>query len=251
MLKVVIVGTGNVAKHLFDALKASEQVESVQVWGRSSKASEYFDPESLVFEIHQLPEEPTIYIIAVSDDSIVSVSEKLEEKRGLVLHTSGSTPMSVLEKHPNHGVLYPLQTFSRDRSLDFASVPLCIEANTDGNLSTLRTLARSLAEKVYDINSEKRKQVHLAAVFANNFTNHLYHLAHELCEEHQLPFDILTPLIIETAKKIKHRSPYDMQTGPARRGDLSVLQKQQGFLNSQYQREIYKLLSESIKKTYT
>ncbi|NHF60245.1 DUF2520 domain-containing protein [Flavobacteriaceae bacterium TP-CH-4] len=250
MLKVVILGTGNVAKHLFDAFSASTAVETVQVLGRNPDAVKYFEEEALVFGMHEVIEDPDVYIIAVNDDSISTVSESLIGRKGLIAHTSGSVSLEVLAQHGNHGIFYPLQTFSKERPIDFKSVPLCIEANTEKNKSVLRALAASVSDRVYDIDSRQRRSLHLAAVFANNFTNHLYHLAHELCEEHQVPFDILKPLITETAKKIELESPYEMQTGPARRGDKATMDKQLGLLNSPWQKELYSLLSKSIKRTY-
>lgn len=247
MIRVVLLGTGNMAHHLYDAFSSTETVQVVQVVGRNIEALKHFENTSSDFgSIAQAD----IYIIAVNDLSISTVSQELTKINGLIVHTSGSVPLDGLKPNKNIGIFYPLQTFSKARKVDFWTVPICIEANSQENLNLLATLAKTISHRLYEINSEQRKTIHLAAVFANNFTNHLYDIAHEICVAHQVPFEILKPLILETAQKVQSHSPGSMQTGPARRNDTETIAKHLEQLGNQKQKEIYTLLSESIKENY-
>ncbi len=250
MISIVLLGTGNVAKHLFDAFSKAISVEVVQVVGRNTKALKHFGQSTTTFQNHQKIKEAAIYIIAISDDAIASVSEILVGKKALVVHTSGSVSLDALSTNQNTGVFYPLQTFSKERAIDFKAVPICVESKRKKDLRLLQDLGKTISTKVYSISSEQRKNLHLAAVFANNFTNYMYHIANEICEEHQLPFDILKPLIQETAAKIQERPPSTMQTGPARRNDIETIQRHLDQLRDGKQKEIYSLLSESISNNY-
>tara|TARA_R110002167_G_scaffold109512_3_gene279322 strand:- start:4844 stop:5614 length:771 start_codon:yes stop_codon:yes gene_type:complete len=250
MIKVVILGTGNVAKHLYEALMTAQKVKVVQIVGRNQEGLEYFERSGLGHLGFDNIKVADIYIIAVSDDAISKVSKWLTSQTGLVVHTAGSIPIGALAPNKQIGVLYPLQTFSKDRKVDFGNVPLCIETINDSDLKILRRLAQSISDKVYEMNSEKRKNLHLAAVFANNFTNHLYHIANEICDENQIPFEILGPLILETAQKVGGSTPFEMQTGPARRNDIKVINTQRELLKHEWQKSIYDQMSASILKTY-
>ncbi|TFG72325.1 MAG: DUF2520 domain-containing protein, partial [Flavobacteriales bacterium] len=223
MLKVVLIGTGKVAKHLFDAFRLGNAIEVVQVIGRHSEPLRHFDMVSTNLIAEKYVLDADVYIIAVSDGAIAEVSRSFENRNGLVVHTSGSIPGNALSGHNRRGVFYPLQTFSSERAIDFRNVPLCIEAKDPIDLKLLHLMASSISDMVYEIDSEQRKYLHLAAVFANNFTNHMYVLADQICKENGLPFEMLRPLIMETAKKIEHHSPLLMQTGPAIRHDATVL----------------------------
>ena len=165
----------------------------------------------------------------------------------MVVHTSGGIPVNAISNHDRRGVFYPLQTFSSERAVDFGKVPICIEAKDPKDLKLLHHLASSMSTMVYEIDSDQRKQLHLAAVFANNFTNHMYVLAQQICEENDLPFDMLKPLILETAQKIELESPLLMQTGPAIRHDVSVLQLHAELLGDGTRGAIYELISKSIQ----
>ncbi|MEO0528914.1 MAG: DUF2520 domain-containing protein, partial [Bacteroidota bacterium] len=191
-----------------------------------------------------------VYIIAVSDTAIESVSQQLTAKKGLIVHTSGSASIMELRANERNGIFYPLQTFSKNRAVNFQNIPICIEAKKKEDLESLRKLARMISDSVYEISSEQRKSIHLAAVFVNNFTNHLYHAASEICVRNKVPFHILEPLIEETALKIKNLSPLEAQTGPARRGDTETIQKHIQQLTNDAYRDIYSLISESISTTY-
>ena len=148
------------------------------------------------------------------------------------------------------GVFYPLQTFTKGRLLDFSTIPICIEASDNESLALLRLLGEAISQNIYDINSDQRKKLHLAAVFANNFSNHLFHISETLCEKEDLPFELLKPLILETVKKLETLSPKDAQTGPARRDDSISIEKHLELLTNTNHKKIYTLLSEAITKTY-
>ena len=157
--------------------------------------------------------------------------------------------MESLKACKAYGVLYPVQTFSRDRKLDWKKIPLALEASSSDAMTLLRTLASSLSDHLHEIDSSRRKKLHLSAVFANNFSNHMFTLSKELCEENQLNFELLKPLIAETAEKVMSIPPEQAQTGPARRHDLSVMKDQSKEL-SHGKKEIYEMLSESISSRY-
>jgi len=250
MISIVLLGTGNVAKHLFDAFSKNPLVEVVQVVGRNSETLKSFGKATIDVTNSGTIADADCYIIAVSDDSIDTVSQLLINKNALILHTSGSVSLDALASHKKAGIFYPLQTLSKERAVDFETVPLCIEVKNTKDLPLLEELANAISNKVYVINSDQRKNLHLAAVFANNFTNYMYRIAHEICVEHQLPFDIIKPLITETAAKIQEWPPSTMQTGPARRHDQATIKKHLSQLRVGNQKEIYELLSESISNSY-
>ncbi len=248
MLSVVILGTGNVAQNLFHAIDESEQVQVVQIVGRNEDVIKKYSNKTKASSSFENIVDADIYIITVSDNAIPEVSRKLSNK-GLVVHTSGATPAKSLIQDKK-GVFYPLQTFTKDRLLDFSEIPICIEASDSGSLAMLKRLGQSISEKVYEINSEQRKQLHLAAVFANNFSNHLFHISQTLCEKEGLSFELLKPLILETVRKLETLSPLDAQTGPARRKDSKSMQKHLELLTLREHKKLYTLLSDAITKTY-
>ena len=192
-----------------------------------------------------------LYIISVSDDAIELVASQLAEfglKNKLVVHTSGATPSTILKKYfANYGVFYPLQSFSIDRISNFESIPICIDSSRKGNRILLKKIAEKISPKVFLINDKERARLHLAAVFVNNFTNHLYRIAYELLEEKQIPFELVTPLLLETANKVISHAPKDMQTGPAKRGDLITINRHLNQLKDHPDfAKIYFLLSQAI-----
>jgi predicted short-subunit dehydrogenase-like oxidoreductase (DUF2520 family) len=189
-----------------------------------------------------------MYIIAVKDDVIDEVAKKIKLNNKLVVHTSGSTALHVLKNTSNHyGVFYPLQTFSKNKKVDFKTVPICLEANGNTTLKVLQQLAKTISTDIYNTDFNQRKALHLAAVFACNFTNHLYSISSQLLKKYQLPFDILKPLIQETATKIENNSPAEVQTGPAIRGDKKIMEMQLKMLSTEKEfLQVYKLLSKSI-----
>ncbi len=250
MTKIVILGTGNIAQHLFDAFEEHSNLEVVQVLGRNDPALEYFNKSTETDTNFGELADADIYIAAVSDDSIYAVCEQLKITNKLVVHCSGSMEMTAMPSHNRRGVFYPVQTFSKGRHVDFKDVPICIEAENDRDLAALNGLATTLSCHVYTVTSKQRGHVHLAAVFVNNFTNYLYGVGAEICRKNGLPFDILHSLIAETAAKIQEVSPIKAQTGPARRADKGTIAKHLALLQQKNYFEIYSLLSRSIEETY-
>jgi predicted short-subunit dehydrogenase-like oxidoreductase (DUF2520 family) len=230
MITVAIIGNGNVATHL---VRAFLKVDTIHVTAINSRRLEII-PEA------------DITILAVSDDAIAQISSKV--KNSLVVHTSGSFSMNNLKNTKNKGVFYMLQTFSKDKEIDFSKVPFCLEAENKADYLLLEKLAQTIGIKIYSINSEQRKALHVAAVFVNNFTNHLYKIGNDICEENKVPFEILYPLIDETAQKIKMLSPQKAQTGPAIRNDKKTIKNHLDLLNNE-QKKIYKMITKSIKET--
>ncbi|MFO7673055.1 MAG: Rossmann-like and DUF2520 domain-containing protein [Lutibacter sp.] len=249
MINLVILGGGNVAYHLTKALLKNDVVNVVQVYNRSIENINCFkNSTSITNNLSEL-KDADIYILAVSDNVISELSSALNLKNKLVVHTSGSMAMDELKSVSDKGVFYLLQTFSKEREIDFSTVPICIEAETEADLQLLETLAKSLSKNCYRINSDQRKSLHAAAVFVNNFVNHLYHIGHEICAQNKIPFEILLPLILETANKITTLPPLEAQTGPAKRNDTKTIEKHIAMLNKN-QQEIYTLLTKSIYNTY-
>ncbi len=250
MIKVSIVGTGNLSHHLIQSISKAEGIGVLEVI--SSRIRSFKEILAPTRQDHgvQKHEFPDIYILTVSDDAIASVSEIFKKTKRLVVHTSGSVPMDSLPKEIRKGVFYPLQTFSKKTKVDFKEVPLCIEAENNEDLHLLRKLAEKLSNNVIEVSTEKRARLHLAAVFVNNFTNHLYEIGAEICKDQDLPFSLLEPLIVETANKIKNLSPLEAQTGPARRNDLATIRSHMELLEDSDRKEIYSQLSKSIRKTY-
>ncbi len=250
MISISILGTGNVAKHLRDAFLTHKEIVVNQVIGRNLDALAYFRDKTNIAPNFESIVDSDIYIIAVSDDSISTVSKFLKNKKGLVVHTSGSVPLNVLSANFRTGVFYPLQTFTKGQQVDFVEVPICLEAKAEEDGQLLYTLASLISNRVYFVDSEQREKLHLGAVFVNNFSNHMFHIADEICVKNDLSFDILKPLIFETVKKIETLSPYEAQTGPARRKDIGTMQKHIDLLTEENHKEIYRLLSRSIQQTY-
>ena len=246
MISISIIGSGNVAQHLIKAIGKSNQLELVQVFARNAKSvSHLIDSNQITSDITAL-KEAHLYIISVSDDAIQSVSNSLILTDKLVAHTSGSVAMEELADSNRKAVFYPLQTLSKKKEIDFSTIPLCIEAQNEADLHLLEEVANQLSTHVYNVNSEQRKSLHVAAVFVSNFTNHLYKIGNDICTEHQVPFEILKPLIAETSKKIQTLAPADAQTGPAKRNDTSTINKHLAILTDENQKEIYKILTKSI-----
>jgi predicted short-subunit dehydrogenase-like oxidoreductase (DUF2520 family) len=253
MMRIVLLGTGNVATRLGLALQANNS-EIVQVFGRSeTKASHLAGLLGAPFTTSksQLSRDADVYILAVSDDAITEMAANLFPGGDrLIIHTAGSTPMDVLAPFSaNYGVLYPLQTLSLQREIDFSQVPVCIEANSEENLEKIQALATTISDQVVRMDSLHRRQLHLAAVFVCNFVNHLYAVGEELLNEQNLDFDLLRPLILETAGKAMQFSPQTVQTGPAVRGNLTIMENHLKMLEKHAEwQKIYELMSRDISR---
>jgi predicted short-subunit dehydrogenase-like oxidoreductase (DUF2520 family) len=250
MLSVVLIGAGNVASHLFNAFKKSESITILQWFNRSLDAiNSYKNVVEITDDLTTL-KEADIYILAISDDSIADLSEALPFSDRLVAHTSGSVSIHQLSKKHKRAVFYPLQTFTKGAELNFSEVPICIECLEKENVQTLKSLSEGIGCKFYKINTEQRQTLHLSAVYVNNFVNQLYRVAHEISDAKNINFDILKPLIMETARKVQEMSPYMAQTGPAKRNDKKTIKRHLKQIESEEHKAIYQLLTNSIKKTH-
>ena len=247
MIKVVLIGSGNVAQHLIKAFAKSAIIDVIQVFSRQKEAvTSLLDSNKITDNFNDLAE-ADLYIIAVSDDAIATVSSQLPFENRLVVHTSGSVPLDALDNKNRKGSFYPLQTFSKKADIDFSQIPIFLESENETDYELLNSVAELISNKVYKINSEQRKALHVSAVFVNNFVNHLYHIGNEICEENKVPFEVLKPLILETANKIMTLSPKEAQTGPAIRNDEQTIASHLDFLSDENQKNIYKILTQSIQ----
>jgi predicted short-subunit dehydrogenase-like oxidoreductase (DUF2520 family) len=250
MISVILLGAGNVASHLFKAFQKSDKVIVKQWFNRHLESIQTYKNEvEITDDLSQL-KEADVYILAVSDDAVEALSSQLPFENRLVVHTSGSVGIYDLNMKHRRGVFYPLQTFSKSAEVDFKTVPICIEVIDKTDLKVLKALATALGSKPHKVNSDQRRGLHLAAVFVNNFTNQLYRVAHEITESEGAEFDILKPLILETAKKVQNMSPYIAQTGPAKRNDKRTIKKHLKQLENEQHKAIYELLTASIQKTH-
>ncbi|MEY2868507.1 MAG: hypothetical protein RIR01_962, partial [Bacteroidota bacterium] len=252
MIKVSIIGSGNVAQHLITTFqnleKSINKIELVQAFARKKESLSHLLPQEKITDNLNTLAEADLYIISISDDAIATVSDALPFKNRLVVHTSGSTPFTILNDNNRKGVFYPLQTFTKGKPVDFKTIPLCLEAENPSDYQILDKVAKAISDKVYAINSEQRKALHVAAVFVNNFTNHLYSIGNDICLENQIPFDILKPLMEETLQKLQSLSPKEAQTGPAIRQDQKTIAAHEAFLKNENQLKIYKTLTQSIQE---
>lgn len=250
MITVSLLGGGNVATHLYKAFSKAENVKIVQWYSRHIESiCDYMDEVAITNNLHNL-EPVQLYILAVSDDAVAELSSQLPFENRLVVHTSGSVNIHDLDMKNRRGVFYPLQTFSKNTEVDFSTIPLCLEVLQKTDLELLKTLAKRINSPFYKINTEQRQTLHLAAVFVNNFTNQLYRVAHEISDAKNINFDILKPLIQETAKKLDHLSPYQAQTGPAKRRDKKTIKRHLKLLENDHHKTIYELLTQSIQNTH-
>lgn len=251
MKSVVILGAGNVAFHLTRAL-IENTVNVRQVFNRTlSKAQEVGEANKVSYtdKISEL-EKADLYIIAASDSAVEELSHYIPFDDALVVHTSGSLGTDVLKGDYRKGVLYPFQTFTKFKSLPYSEVPFFVEAENKEDEDALYKLAEKISNEVHRTSSEKRLKVHMAGVWVANFSNHLYYLGEQICKEAGFPFDVLRPLIEEASLKVQTLEPYEAQTGPARRGDEIVIQKHLDIIEDSRIQQLYKLLSDSIQRTY-
>jgi predicted short-subunit dehydrogenase-like oxidoreductase (DUF2520 family) len=250
MISVVILGAGNVATHLFKTFNKADNVIVNQWFNRKLKSIDYYKNIVEVTDDLSSLKEADVYIIAVSDDAVAKLSSQLPFENKLVVHTSGSVGLYDLDKKLHRGVFYPLQTFSKEAEVNFSNVPICIETLNKAHYDILKDLAKAIGSTSYKVNSDQRSALHLAAVFVNNFTNQLYRIAHEITESTGTEFDILKPLILETANKVQTISPYMAQTGPAIRNDKKTIKKHLKKLENSPHKPIYEQLTASIQKTH-
>ncbi len=256
-MKIVFVGAGNLATNLAKALHRAGN-EILQVYSRTMASArmlaDVVGAEPLD-DIGAVAAEADLYVVSVKDSVLKNVVEALcaVGRRGLFVHTAGSIPADVFAGHAGrYGVFYPMQSFSKQREVDFADIPFFVEANTEEDAALLHGLASTLSRSVYRLSSEARKHLHLAAVFACNFANHCYELSAEVLDKYRIPFGVMLPLIDETARKVHEVAPREAQTGPAVRYDENVIGMQRELLaaNPRIQR-IYDIMSNSIHEVAT
>ncbi|MFM2206258.1 MAG: hypothetical protein RL213_233 [Bacteroidota bacterium] len=250
-MKIVLIGSGNIASHLGKALTENGH-RILQVCGRNPKTTIALARRlkaEPVAGITSINDKADVYVIAVPDREIPAVATAFPYSEKTVVHTSGSVALEVFPvSFANAGCFYLLQTFTGGKSVKYREVPVCIEARSGEATSRLRRLAKTVSGKVVELDSEKRLWMHLAAVIVNNFTNHLFYLAGNILESQGLEFELLHPLIKETARKATSMSPLEAQTGPARRGDTETIRKHLQLLGQgSRSADIYRLISESIE----
>jgi len=248
--KIALIGAGNVSIHLTKALyKAGKNI--IQIFGRNTdEGNSLADNVSSEFitDLSKLTTDADLYIVSVPDNVLSEVLDKIYIPNKLIVHTSGSSEMEILKNiSDNYGVFYPLQTFTKTKKIDFQNIPVCIEANNKANIDLLFELAKCISKDVKIINSKQRIILHIAAVFACNFSNYLYSIADEILEKHDLSFDFIKPLIQETAQKILNHKPKKAQTGPAKRKDYQTIETHLKALSKFPEfKDIYEILSKKI-----
>jgi predicted short-subunit dehydrogenase-like oxidoreductase (DUF2520 family) len=250
--RIVILGSGNVATQLGLALRQNG-LHITQVYSRNRRHASALASllkASPVTALGKIEKNADLYILAVKDDAIPVLAKKLKLKDRLLIHTSGSVGMEVLKPaSTTTGVIYPLQTLSKDRKINWRKVPLCLESNTKSGKTLLEKIAGRVSEDIVWLNTEERRLVHLSAVFACNFTNHMYVIAENLLKKKKFPFRLLHPLVLETALKATEIGPLPAQTGPAARSDDKTMKKHLKMLTTDKNyRAIYSNLSKSIKR---
>lgn len=251
-MRITLIGSGNVATHLAAAFKNAGhrlvQVYSPNLYNASLLA--YHVGAAAIDNPERIDPETDLFVISVKDDAVDQIAEQLAKYQKLIVHTSGSVSLQELLKHTSQaGVFYPLQTFSKTKEVDFWSVPLCIEGGDEAITRRLTELAHTISNQVYQVDSAQRKILHLAAVFACNFPNFLYHVAQNILAQHQLDFNMLRPLITETAAKVQQQLPDQVQTGPAIRGDETTMAAHMQLLEGRPElQQLYGSLSQAIIK---
>ncbi|MFP4019341.1 MAG: Rossmann-like and DUF2520 domain-containing protein [Bacteroidales bacterium] len=253
-MEIVFLGAGNLATNL--ALNLKEAGYNIkQVYSRTiQSARDLADITNAAYtnNLSQVADEADLFIVAVKDDAIEEVLKDIKIKKGLLVHTAGSVPLDVLSKyHGDFGVFYPLQTFSKQKRVEFTNIPICLEANSGKNMALLDTIAGKLTNRVYHLSSEERLYIHIAAVFACNFTNFMFVSAERLLKEKNIPFSIIHQLIRETTEKAYQDSPASLQTGPAIRNDRKTIDKHLKLLaDDELFQNLYRFVSNTIIQYY-
>ena len=251
-MRITIIGSGNVGTHLAAAFKNAGHT-IVQIYSKHIHNAEllaYHIKAQAIGDLNNINPETDIFVVSVKDEVIVDIAGNLVKHGKLIVHTSGAASLAeLLTFSPLVGVFYPLQSFSKNKGVDFLKVPICIEGADESITAGLVQLAQTISKRIYQVNSEQRKILHLAAVFANNFPNYLYGVAQGLVEKHNLDFDLLRPLILETAQKVQTNTPDQAQTGPASRGDEGTMTAHLQMLNDEPElKKIYYEISQEIIK---
>lgn len=254
-MEIVYIGSGNVATHMASALKKSGN-SIVQVFSRTLENAKVLASKTgaeAIDDINQIYTKAALYIFSVKDDLINEIARMMPVTSGVWVHTAGSIPIEALHENSKkwysnsgYGVIYPLQTFSKTRDINFSDIPVFVEGSNPEIELFLENVAKTISNNVQHLTGEKRKYLHLSAVFANNFSNHMYTLASRIIEDEGIDFDVLKPLINETVAKVMEMKPEEAQTGPAIRLDDMVMAKHIELLKTENIKEIYNLISKSI-----
>ena len=249
-VNITLFGGGNVATHLAKNLLKLPGYYLQQIYNRHLSSIKIFENQVEIIDGLSQLKPADLFILALKDDVIVPFSKKIKDFDVLTVHTSGSIPLQAIQTR-RKGVFYPFQTFSKDKpDLDFSIIPILIEAENQQDLILLENLAKSLSKNVQTVNSEQRKALHIAGIFAANFVNYMYRQAADILQDNNLSFDLVKPLIEETARKVQNLLPSQAQTGPAARGDIKTIEKHLEFLKNKPQFELYQYLTEMILKDY-
>ena len=249
---IVVLGSGNVATHISMAFH-SVGLKIVQVYSRNLEcAKELADKVDAQYtsDLASITDEADLYLFAVSDSAIQNVLDNKDWPGKILAHTAGSVSIDIFKPYSeNFGVIYPLQSFSKNRKIDLSEVPFFIEASSEEIVDILESLIREISNNIYRLSFEEREILHLAAVFASNFSNHMYAIADELLRKNNIPFNYLQPLVNETSAKAFELGPKASQTGPAVRNNFDILKKHMGLLNSEPDwQKLYKFISDNIIK---
>jgi predicted short-subunit dehydrogenase-like oxidoreductase (DUF2520 family) len=253
-MKVIFIGAGNLATRLSLEMKRVG-FTIVQVFSHTQEHAALLAEKlgcAWTTTIEDVRDDAELYVFSLKDSVLTDIIAHIKPNQGIWIHTAGSMPMDVFAGFSNrYGVLYPLQTFSKQRTVDFSIVPIFLESNSEEVAEKLKKIAFSISSSVYFLSSEKRKYLHLAAVYACNFTNHIYSEAFKLLASQEIPTEVLLPLIDETAAKIHAMTPAEAQTGPAIRYDENVINKHLAMLSDADMKLLYQLISKSIHKEAT
>lgn len=248
-MDIIIIGSGNVATHLARAF-TQNNIPIKQIFGRNeSDLKQILKENNIPYSTEKLGN-ADFYLIATSDTAIEDISKKIINPNALVAHTSGSLPKEILQGNYRKASFYPLQTFSKTKSLIYDKIPFFIDAEREDDEAFLKQLAQKISPNVMKVSYEMRKYIHLTAVFSCNFVNHLWARAKEISDSQNIPFQYFYPLISETLEKIQFLDPKNAQTGPAVRNDKRVLELHETLITNEEQLKIYKTLNESIQKMY-
>ncbi len=240
---ITIIGNGKVGQFMERNLSSRFQVTLVSRDGKTGHAF----PQALADLIHKT----SLVLLCVSDQAIKEVSEQIPHGKIRIVHVSGATPLEALsDKHPHRGIWYPLMSFTPDQYPDIKSIPFCLEATDEDTFKLLKELTLAVGARFHKVDSEQRKVVHLAAVLAQNFSNHLYELAFEEMKKAHLDFDLLKPLLLQSINRLNYNSPADMQTGPAVRKDELTIARHEKMITNPLTLEIYRLMTQSIQQKH-
>ena len=249
MLNLVLIGAGNLGFNFYNEFSKNKKINLIQWYSRSLNTVKFAKKNTSIIDDIKNIKKADLYIVCVNDDSIKNIIKQINLK-GLIVHTSGFCSIKEIDSKKRRGVFYPVQTFIKSRKISFKNIPICIEAEDRKDLKKLIQLSNYINAKAYEINSEKRKVIHLAAVFVNNFSNHLYSIAQELLDSNKISFNIFHSIIRETTEKVLEIGPEKSQTGPAKRGDKKTIEEHEKFLTNKEYKKLYLIITQLIEKKY-